>query len=133
VAGLRQAPSLHLRLQAKPESALVLRQRLGLWLEELGANGGEVYDLSLATSEAFINAVEHPHEPIADMIDLEGSISDHSVSITIHDSGSWREEPQREEGGYGFPLMRKLMDAVDVETGSEGTSIALRRRILGNS
>jgi anti-sigma regulatory factor (Ser/Thr protein kinase) len=106
----------------------MLRKRLGLWLEELGLGSDEVYDVSLATSEAFVNAVEHPHDPSADVIEVNSSISNHSVSITIHDSGSWREERQREEGGYGFPLMRKLMDTVHVDTGSDGTSITLRRR-----
>lgn len=131
--GSRHAPSLRLRLQAKPESSLVLRQRLGPWLEAVGANGGEAYDLSLATSEAFIKAVEHAHQPTAEVIHVKGSISDRTISIAIHDSGSWREEREREEGGYGFLMMRKLMDTVDVETGSEGTSITLRRRIVGTS
>jgi anti-sigma regulatory factor (Ser/Thr protein kinase) len=111
----------------------MLHERLALWLEEIGANGGEVYDLSLATSEAFINAIEHPHEPTVDMIDVRGSISDHTISVTIQDSGSWRQEPRREEGGYGFPMMRTLMDTVDVETRTDGTSITLRLRIDGNS
>lgn len=131
VEGLRKPASLHLRLQAKPESALVLRERLGLWLEELGASGHELYDISLAASEAFVNAVEHPHEPSADVIEVDGGVSDHSVSIVIHDFGLWRDGRQREEGGYGFPLMRRLMDAVRVETGLDGTSVTLRRHIGG--
>jgi serine/threonine-protein kinase RsbW len=123
---------LHLRLQARPESASLLRQRLGVWLEELGANGGEVFDVSLAATEAFGNAVEHPREPSARLIEVDGAITDHTLSIRIHDFGSWREEHQREEGGYGFPMMRQLVDTVDVDTGSEGTSITLRR-CLGSS
>jgi anti-sigma regulatory factor (Ser/Thr protein kinase) len=129
VEGLRKPPSLHLRLQTKEESALVLRERLGLWLDELGASSEELYDISLAASEAFVNAVEHPQEPSADVIEVDGSIRDHTILIVIHDFGSWRDKRQREEGGYGFPLMRTLMDAVDVETASEGTAITLRRRI----
>lgn len=131
--GLRQAPALQLRLQATPESARVLRERLGLWLDELGATASEVSDLSMATTEAFINAVEHPHEPTVDMIAVAGSISDHTVTIAIHDFGSWREERDREEGGYGFAMMRKLMDMVEVQTGNGGTSITLRLRIGGTS
>ena len=100
-----------------------------MWMEELGAGGDEVFDVSLATTEAFVNAVEHPHEPSADLIDVDGSITDQTLSITIRDSGSWREERQREEGGYGFAVMRKLMDTVDVDKGAEGSSITLRRRL----
>ena len=131
VEASRPPPSLHLRLQARPESALLLRQRLGLWLEELGASGGEVFDFSLATTEAFGNAIEHPREPSARMIEVDGTISDHIVSIRIHDFGSWRDERQREEGGFGFPMMQQLMDIVDLETGAEGTSITLHRRLGG--
>jgi anti-sigma regulatory factor (Ser/Thr protein kinase) len=129
VEASRLTAPLHLQLQAQPESATLLRERLGMWMEELGASGEEVYDVSLATTEAFVNAVEHPHEPSADLIDVDGSITDKTLSITIRDSGSWREEREREEGGYGFPLMRKLMDAVDVDKEAEGSSITLRRRL----
>jgi serine/threonine-protein kinase RsbW len=126
-------PVLRLRLQARPESAPILRQRIALWLDELSVDVNEVYDVSLATTEAFVNAVEHPHEPSADVIEVSGSISDHTVSITIRDFGSWREEREREEGGYGFTMMRRLMDTVDVDRGADGTSITLRRRLLDDS
>ena len=56
-------------------------------LEELGATGGEVFGVSLAATEAFGNAVEHPHEPTARLIEIDGLSSDNTVSITIHDFG----------------------------------------------
>jgi serine/threonine-protein kinase RsbW len=123
------ASSLQLRLQARPESALVLRQQLCTWLGELGAKREEIFDVSLAATEAFGNAVEHPHEPRARLIEVQGSIVDHTVTVTVRDYGSWRDERQREEGGYGFPLMRQLVDTVEVDTGSEGTAIILQRRL----
>jgi anti-sigma regulatory factor (Ser/Thr protein kinase) len=121
------------RLQARPESARILRRRIALWLDDLGVDGNEVYDVSLAATEAFVNAVEHPHAPSADVIEVSGSISDHTVSITIRDFGSWREQREREEGGYGFLMMRRLMDTVDVDRGGDGTSITLRRCLLDDS
>ncbi|TMC46898.1 MAG: ATP-binding protein [Chloroflexi bacterium] len=56
-------------MQARPRSARLLRERLFLWLDELGANDDEIFDLSLASTEAFTNAVEHPHEPSSRIID----------------------------------------------------------------
>jgi anti-sigma regulatory factor (Ser/Thr protein kinase) len=126
---LEPASSLQLRLQARPESMPLLRQRLGLWLEELGARKEEVFDVSVAATEAFGNAVEHPQEPRARVIDVQGTIDDRTVTVTVHDYGSWRDERQREEGGYGFPLIRQLVDTVEVETQSEGTAITLQRRL----
>jgi anti-sigma regulatory factor (Ser/Thr protein kinase) len=98
-------------------------------LDELGAKPPDASDICLAATEALANAVEHPYQPSARLIDVAGSISDRVVTITIHDFGSWRELRQREEGGYGFPMMRQLMDAVEVHTCAEGTSVTLQRRL----
>jgi anti-sigma regulatory factor (Ser/Thr protein kinase) len=122
-------PSLQLRLQARPGSASLLRERLYLWLDELGAQADEVFDVALACSEAFANAVEHPENPTADVIDVDGSIIDGAVTITVFDHGSWRPQRQRDEGGYGFPLMRQLMNTVEVHTQPNRTTITMQRRL----
>ena len=79
--------------------------------------------------EAFANAVEHPDQPTADVVDIDGTINDGTIAITVLDHGSWRSERQREEGGYGFLLMRQLMDTVEVHTQPDGTTITMRRRL----
>jgi anti-sigma regulatory factor (Ser/Thr protein kinase) len=121
--------SLQLRLQAGPDSAHVLRRRLYLWLDELGAGSEEIFDVSLACTEAFANAVEHPNEPTTDAIDIEGSLSDSTITITVHDHGSWRQHRERAQGGLGLPLMRRLMDTVDVHAQPEGTAITMQRQL----
>ena len=125
----RTVPDLQLRLQAQPELSTALRQRLYLWLDELGANDGEIFDISLASTEAFANAIEHPHEPTAEGIEVDGSISGGTITITLRDHGSWRERRQREEGGFGFPLMRHLMGRVEVDTQPTGTAISMQRQL----
>jgi anti-sigma regulatory factor (Ser/Thr protein kinase) len=123
------APSLRLRLQARPESAQLLRQRLRLWLDELGAKSEEIFDVSLASTEAFANAIEHPHDPSADVIEVEGNLNGRTIALTVRDHGSWRQQRQREEGGYGFPLMRHLMGRVEVHTQPDGTAITMQRQL----
>jgi anti-sigma regulatory factor (Ser/Thr protein kinase) len=123
------APSLQLRLQSQPESALLLRQRLYLWLDELGAKDEEIFDISLASMEAFANAIEHPDQPTTDLIEIDGSIDDGMVAITVRDSGSWRQQRERAEGGYGFPLMRELMGRVEVDSQPSGTVIRMQRQL----
>jgi len=122
-------PDLQLRLQAQPSSAPLLRQRLYLWLDELGARGDEVFDVALACTEAFANAVEHPHQPRTDVIDVAGCVKGRTITLTVHDHGSWREQRQRAEGGYGFPLMRQLMHTVEVHTQLNGTVITMQRQL----
>ena len=124
-----ESPSLRLRLEACAESAALMRERLSLWLEELGATAEAVFDFTLAATEAFANAVEHPHEPTANVIEVDGDVVDSTAKVTVRDFGSWGNLRVREEGGYGFEMMRKLVDAVEVARGPLGTSITLRRRI----
>jgi anti-sigma regulatory factor (Ser/Thr protein kinase) len=89
----------------------------------------EIFDISLASTEAFANAVEHPHEPSAEVIDVDGSSSNGTVAITVRDYGSWRQPRRRAAGGLGLPLIRHLMDTVEVQTPLEGTSIMMQRQL----
>jgi GAF domain-containing protein/anti-sigma regulatory factor (Ser/Thr protein kinase) len=122
-------PSFQLRLDAKPELASLLRGRLGAWLDSAGADQREIFDITVACSEAFANAIEHPLEAAASVVDIEGAVSNGEVAITLRDYGSWREHRLRQDGGLGLPLMRSLMSSVEVKRRPEGTSVVLRRRL----
>jgi anti-sigma regulatory factor (Ser/Thr protein kinase) len=125
----KKAP-LQLRLQARPEFAPLLRERVRQWLEEAGATDREVFEVLLATTEAFANAVEHPHEPRSHLVDIEGTITDHAVSISIRDYGKWQgEQSHKEEGGMGVAMMERLMDAVRVECFVDGTTVTMQRHL----
>jgi anti-sigma regulatory factor (Ser/Thr protein kinase) len=100
-----------------------------LWLDELGATNDEIFGVALACTEAFANAVEHPHEPTTAVIDVDGSVSDSMITINVNDHGTWRELRRREEGGYGFPLIRREMDTVEVRSRPEGTTITMQRQL----
>jgi anti-sigma regulatory factor (Ser/Thr protein kinase) len=122
-------PCLQLRLQAQACSARLLRERLCLWLDELGASDEEIFDVSLACTEAFANAIEHPHQPTADTIDVAGKIANGTIAISVRDYGSWRQHRERAQGGYGFPLMRQRMDTVEVHSQPQGTTITMQRQL----
>lgn len=126
-----QAPaSLGLRLQARAEFAPLLRQGLRPWLEQAGATKSETFEVLLATTEAFANAVEHPQEPTSHLVDVTGAITDHTVMISIRDYGTWGSEQTRKEGGgMGLLMMEELMDAVRVECFLDGTTVTMRRRL----
>jgi anti-sigma regulatory factor (Ser/Thr protein kinase) len=121
--------ALQLRLQARAQSVGLLRERLHLWLDEMGASSDDAFDVSVAVTEAFANAVEHPHEPRLRVVDIEGICRDDVLTVVIRNHGSWREQRGREEGGYSFPLMRELMDGIQVDTQPDGTTITLRRQL----
>ena len=121
---------LHVQLQARPEYAHLLRERIRMWLEEAGANKREIFEVLLATSEAYTNAVKHPQKRTSPLVDIDGSISDHAVSISIRDHGTWQsEQTHRDGGGMGLPLIEHLMDAVRVECLLDGTTVTMRRHL----
>jgi anti-sigma regulatory factor (Ser/Thr protein kinase) len=122
--------SLELRLQARPEFVPVLRGRVRTWLEDAGASKTDTFEVLLATTEAFTNAVEHPHQPTSQLVDVEGSITDHTITLSIRDYGTWQDERTRkEQGGIGLVLMEALMDTVRVECFLDGTTVTMRRRL----
>jgi anti-sigma regulatory factor (Ser/Thr protein kinase) len=123
--------ALELRLPGRPGSAARLRERLRPWLGELGASDDEIFEMVIAVSEAFVNAVEHPRNPSLDRIDVEGRVVDHTVTVSVRDYGSWQHERLR-PGGNGFLLMRMLMDAVEVDSWLGGTTVTLQRRLAGS-
>jgi len=117
------------RLQARASSAVLLRRRLEEWLEEQGVAQAERFDVLLAASEAFANAVEHPQLPAAAVVDVEAVVNGDELVLSIRDYGAWRDERERGEGGYGFPIMWTVMRDVEVDSRCDGSTITLRRRL----
>jgi anti-sigma regulatory factor (Ser/Thr protein kinase) len=123
------ASSVGFRLQARPSSAVLLRRRLEEWLASQGVSERELFDVLLAASEAFANAVEHPQRPAAAVVDVEATVDGAVLELTIRDYGAWRNERERAEGGLGFPIMWTVMQDVEIDSQSEGSTIRLRRRL----
>jgi anti-sigma regulatory factor (Ser/Thr protein kinase) len=121
--------SVGFRLQARPSSAVLVRHRLEEWLQAQGVSEREQFDVLLAASEAFANAVEHPRLPAAAVVDVEAAITDDELELTIRDYGAWRNERERAEGGLGFPIMWTVMQDVEVDSQCEGSTITLRRQL----
>jgi anti-sigma regulatory factor (Ser/Thr protein kinase) len=127
------AANVAFRLQARPASAVLLRHRLEEWLRDQDVPEPDCFDILLAASEAFANAVEHPLRPAAGVVDIEAEIRDGVLELTIRDYGAWRDRREREEGGLGFPIMRSVMQGVEVDSQSEGSTITLRQRLPSSS
>src|SRR5581483_1274967 len=122
-------PGFQVNLDRRPESAGELRNRLQAWLADVGATPDEIFDVSLACSEAIANAIEHPMNAADQGIDVEASVSHSELTVAVRDHGGWREHRTREEGGLGLPLMRSLMSSVEIRRRPEGTTVVLRRRL----
>jgi DNA-binding response OmpR family regulator/anti-sigma regulatory factor (Ser/Thr protein kinase) len=119
-----------LRLPADPTRLTVLRRRLESFLTAHGVPDDDMFDLTVAVSEAAANAIEHPLDPVEPSITVEVAIGDGAVTATIRDTGRWRPQSGGGFRGRGLTLIGALAD-VQVERTEQGTHLTLRRSLRG--
>ncbi|HEY8108017.1 MAG TPA: GAF domain-containing protein, partial [Gaiellaceae bacterium] len=118
------APSLALRLAARPSSLAEMRRELRSWLDVGGVEPEEANDILVACSEACANAIVHAVDPASPEFELTGTRSNGEISVVVRDFGQWSDpDPARDSGGYGLKLMEALMDDVQVSTQEDGTEV----------
>ncbi len=117
--------------KATPDSLAGVRYLLGRWLHGRGATRDEIYDITVAAQEACTNAIEHAYSPGPAGFEVTGDFAAGRVRIAVRDQGHWRA-PRGFNRGRGLPMMRALMDTVDVRSTEEGTEVVLER-MLGRS
>jgi GAF domain-containing protein/anti-sigma regulatory factor (Ser/Thr protein kinase) len=116
------------RWPAEKEALVSVRRLLRRWLHGRGAGEHETYDITVACQEACANAVEHAYGPGRRWFDVEASHRDGHVRLTVRDGGRWRE-PRGSNRGRGLPLMRALMELVEVQHTADGTVVVLERTL----
>ena len=121
-------PVMKLELSTQPRALTGLRRTLGRWLEAAGASNEESQDIRMAAHEAACNSMEHAYGFEEATFKLDASRVNGEVSITVSDTGGWRE-PRKTDRGRGLELMRALMDDVELEAGDDGTTVRMRRKI----
>ena len=112
---------------------------------EIARTGGfsekAIYSLQLAADEAASNIIEHAYEGVSNAsIFLTCDMKGEDLVITMLDKGlpfdfSAVKEPnltsdlsERQIGGLGVYLMRKLMDKVNYETTRAGNLLTMTKR-----
>ncbi|MEA2156506.1 MAG: hypothetical protein QOE11_2646 [Solirubrobacteraceae bacterium] len=120
-----------LDVSGEPGALKSTRDTLRLWLGETDAGRDEADDITMACNEACENVVEHAYghgeDPFQVTFERDGS----EICIVIRDRGTWQATEREHGRGRGLELMRKLMDDVDVQRGPSGTTVRLRKRLMG--
>ena len=127
-AGILDPAVLRLRLDASPDAAPLLRHTLRRWLGQSRLDEAEIFDLTVAATEAFANAIEHAYGAGDASIEIEARLDGDVVRLMVRDWGRWREK-RGQHRGRGIALMRGLMDEVDVTAGPDGTTVRMWRRV----
>jgi anti-sigma regulatory factor (Ser/Thr protein kinase) len=123
-----RAERLDLEVVGDEPSLRAFRGTLRRWLAAAGSETEEVHDVVMAANEAIQNAIEHGHGLTRRSVQVSLRRSDEDVEVVVRDAGLWRE-PRESARGRGLPLMRALMDDVDIAAGATGTTVTLRRRL----
>ncbi len=118
---------------AIPQAVPIARRALHRYATRLGLDEDHTYALITAVGEAMANAVEHAYRERPGIVRLRVRNDDSTLYATIEDDGRWRQTPRREERGRGLPLMRALMDGVEIRTNHSHTTICLTMTWNGQS
>ena len=111
------------------EALRPLRHRLQAWLSLRGCTPDEADAVVLAVNEAAANAIEHGYRDGGGPVEVTGDLLDDELQLSVVDHGAWRAAEPDPARGRGLPLMRTLMDAVDIDILEPGTRVVLRRKV----
>ncbi len=130
IESLPMGPRLEITLEAQPGVLAGLRRTLGRWLMSEGVGENELFNITLAASEAAANSVEHAYGAREATFRVACVHEDGEVRITVSDDGRWRAA--RPYGrGRGLAIMRALVDDAQIERLSGGTRVTLVKRLEG--
>jgi anti-sigma regulatory factor (Ser/Thr protein kinase) len=125
-----------------PDQELEAGEQASALADEARMEPDRVDELRMAVQEAFINASEHSGASdgrVYVTLSLYGADRPELVQVSIRDTGVGFTEPSQRgtidgEGrprkrGWGLTLIRRLVDEVEIESGSHGTLVVMRKRI----
>ena len=125
-----------LRLPREAATVPLVRTICGDALDRLGVTPACRHDVALALTEACANVVQHAGGTYEYKVDVE--LSHESCDISVIDDGPGIDASARSdvmpdgnhEGGRGIPLMRRVVDDVDVDsTPGAGTVVHLQKQL----
>jgi PAS domain S-box-containing protein len=122
-----------LEVSGQSGGLFAMRQVLRRWLGETAADEDETEDIIMACNEACENSVEHAYEFGDDLFDVCLERDGEQIMISVRDRGTWRPPHDEPHRGHGLPLIRKLMDDVDVQPRAGGTTVLMRRALGGRA
>lgn len=111
---------------AVPAQAAIVRDLVLDWVRERGVPADLAEDVKLVVYEAMANAIEHAYPPGVEGIMIVSAVADaRAVTVTVADTGLWRENDSRPHGGRGLPIMRALAPEFSMTTTPTGTMVCL--------
>ena len=128
--GAHEREAFFFEFSALSMAVPIVRRSLSRWLESVHLSEDTRFGVLTAVGEAIANAVEHAYgNGLPGLARVEATYENDELRIKIEDHGKWRPAQKREERGRGFPMMRALMDGVEIRSDAKSTIVALRKTI----
>jgi serine/threonine-protein kinase RsbW len=121
-------------LPAAPKGVPRARAIVRELASELELDGATTWELMLATTEAFANAVQHGRPCDPGGIFLRAEVSDGHVGVEVSDCGGCFPRPggpsnRSGEGGRGMLIIAAIMDQLEVVPDTGRTRIRFAKRL----
>jgi len=110
---------------AIPIAVPLVRRALQRYASRLQLDDEQMFALITSVGEAMANAVEHAYCDAPGIVRLRIVNDEGTLTITVEDDGRWKPAQKRDERGRGLPLMRALMNGVEIRTHQSMTSVRL--------
>ncbi|MFY9487920.1 MAG: ATP-binding protein [Solirubrobacterales bacterium] len=119
---------MSLKLEARADNVMLVRQSIEGAVRVLGAAGTVVDDIKLAVTEACSNVVKYAYGDETGEMIIELISGDDHLIVRIRDFGEWREHDASggvEVSGMGIPLMEAVTRSHEITRGEDGTEVTL--------
>lgn len=110
---------------AVPFAAPYVRSSLKHFLEQREIDSDRQFSIITSVGEAVANSVEHAYTGEPGTVALRVEVDGLAVRVQIEDAGRWRPAQREDERGRGIPMMRALMDRVEIRTDHSRTQIRM--------
>ena len=118
-------------LRAEPASGAAARSIVSDAAADAGLDGERTWDLMVATSEAFANAVQHGRPWPNECIHLRTELCEHGVRVEVTDCGNFDSqlEPAALDAtsGRGIQIIAAIVDRLEVQNGNGRTLVRFEK------
>jgi serine/threonine-protein kinase RsbW len=122
-------------LPAEAASGAAARAMVSEAAADAGLDGGRTWDLMLATSEAFANAVQHGKPWPNECILLRAERCVHGVRVEVTDCGSFDSQLAPagldDTSGRGIQIIAAIVDRLEVQNGNGRTLVRFEKHTNG--
>ena len=136
-----EAVTLRIALPRIQDIELVALEGLDRLARHLGIADEKIGEAKIAVTEAIINALEHSGATTP-MVKVEFHMTPEELTILVRDFGKGFEPASIEDPnieskmgskhkrGWGLKLMKSLADDFQIESGSRGTKITIKKLLI---